>query len=217
MDATGFAWVRGCLNAGEAASLAEALGPCEGAGRRGLLAHPDVASLASAPRILRHIQPILGHRPLPVRAIYFDKSPDRNWLVTWHQDVSVAVCGRIELPGYGPWSEKDGIPHVQPPVQVLEQMVTLRIHLDPADGRNGALRVIPGSHVLGRLCADRIHHLRTTVPEHLCVASVGDALLMRPLLLHSSSRSTERRRRRILHIEYAGCSLPPPLAWHGTA
>jgi ectoine hydroxylase-related dioxygenase (phytanoyl-CoA dioxygenase family) len=155
--------------------------------------------------------------PLPVRAIYFDKSPAANWSVPWHQDLTVAVRARVDLPGFGPWSTKDGIPHVQPPIDLLERMLTLRIHLDDADRSNGALRVLPGSHRLGRLTADAIEALRIEYPEVLCTAAAGDALLMRPLLLHASRRSTSVRNRRVLHIEYAGFALPSGLRWHEDA
>ena len=121
------------------------------------------------------------------------------------------------MPGFGPWSTKDGIPHVQAPAELLEQMLTLRLQLDDADASNGALRVLPGSHRFGRLSADRIQQLRREQPDFLCAVSAGDALLMRPLLLHASSRSAHPRHRRVLHIEYAGFNLPAELEWHEAA
>src|SRR5205809_630917 len=96
---------------------------------------------------------------------------------------------KADAPGFGPWSVKDGVPHVQPPVHLLEQMLTTRLHLDDCDETNGALRVLPGSHRLGRLSGERIRQLRGRHPDHVCHLSAGDALLMRPLLLHASSRS----------------------------
>ena len=93
-------------------------------------------------------------------------------------------------------------------------MLTLRLHLDDADETNGALRVLPGSHRQGRLSAERIREMRDQQSEFLCAVSAGDALLMRPLLLHSSGRSTSARHRRVLHIEYAAFTLTPGLNWH---
>jgi ectoine hydroxylase-related dioxygenase (phytanoyl-CoA dioxygenase family) len=154
---------------------------------------------------------------MPVRAIYFDKSAEANWLVPWHQDLTIAVRDAAEVPGFGPWSTKDGIPHVQPPAELLERMLTVRLHLDDADATNGALRVLPGSHRFGRLPPERIKELRGEQPEFLCASRAGDALLMRPLLLHASSRSTSPRHRRILHIEYAAFDLPKELRWHEAA
>jgi ectoine hydroxylase-related dioxygenase (phytanoyl-CoA dioxygenase family) len=159
----------------------------------------------------------LPSEPLPVRAIYFDKSPETNWLVPWHQDLSLALRARAEVPGFGPWSTKDGIPHVQPPAELLQQMLTVRLHLDDADESNGALRVLPGSHRFGRLSAQRIQQRRTEQSDLFCTVAAGDALLMRPLLLHASSRSTSARHRRVLHIEYAGFTLPDELNWHEAA
>jgi ectoine hydroxylase-related dioxygenase (phytanoyl-CoA dioxygenase family) len=126
----------------------------------------------------------------------------------------LAVKERVEVSGWGPWSSKEGVPHVQPPVALLEPMLTVRLHLDDADEANGALRVLAGTHRLGRLDAENIAKCRETHAEVICDAQTGDALLMRPLLLHASSRSTSERRRRVLHIEFASIELPEPLEWH---
>ena len=213
----GFAVVPRVLDADEQRELLATLGPASGAGRRGLLALPAVAELARSPRLLGVVRPHLPSEPFPVRAIYFDKSPETNWLVPWHQDLSLALRASAEVTGFGPWSTKDGIPHVQPPVEVLQQMLTVRLHFDDADESNGALRVLPGSHRLGRLSAQRIQQVRSERSDFLCSVSAGDALLMRPLLLHASSRSTSAQHRRVLHIEYAAFTLPEELNWHEAA
>ncbi len=205
------------LSAEQQRDLLNALGPVPSAGRRGMLASPPVSALANSPALLGIVRERLGDIAQPVRAILFDKSPGANWLVPWHQDLSIAVVARVEVPGVGPWSMKDSIPHVQPPVAVLDQMLTLRLHLDDCDETNGALQVIPGSHRLGRLDAQQIRELRESRPAELCRARAGDALLMRPLLLHASGHSQSDRHRRVLHIEYAACTLPEPLRWHEAA
>jgi len=217
MERDGFAMIPDVLNDDERAGLIDLLGHVNGAGRRGLLAEPEVKKLAWSPRLIDLVRPHLSTNPLPIRAIYFDKSPNANWLVPWHQDLTIAVQATADAPGFGPWSEKDGIPHVQPPAELLEQMLTIRLHLDAADESNGALRVIPGSHRQGRLSAEHIQEIRRRHTGIVCAATTGGALLMRPLLLHASSRSTSPRHRRILHIEYAGFALPPELAWHEAA
>jgi Phytanoyl-CoA dioxygenase (PhyH) len=194
--------------------LVSSLGVATGAGRRGMLSQPVVYDLVTSEPILRVVSPLLPGSPRPVRGIYFDKSPSANWLVAWHQDLTITVTHQEEVPGFGPWSKKDGLIHVQPPVEVLQSMITLRLHLDDTDEANGALRVLPGSHTHGRLAAADIARLREATPEVTCCASRGDALLMRPLLLHASGRSTSERHRRILHIEYAGCDLPQGLRWN---
>lgn len=211
---SGFALMPGVMDDAKQQALRLALGEVAGAGRRGLLGLPAVSALACSERWLGIVRPHLPAEPRPVRAIYFDKSAEANWGVAWHQDLTIAVQTRIETPGFGPWSVKEGVPHVQPPVELLERMLTIRLHLDDADGTNGALRVLPGSHRFGRLSAGRIQELRGLEDGFLCEAVAGDALLMRPLLLHASGRSTSPRHRRVLHIEYAGFALPDPLRWH---
>lgn len=213
----GFVVASGVIDADEQRELRAVLGTMGQPGRRGLLTEPAIAAWAWSARLLDLVRPHLRSKPLPVRGIYFDKSPEANWLVPWHQDLTVAVRERIDVPGFGPWSIKDGLPHVQPPVELLQQMVTVRLHLDSADETNGALRVLPGSHRMGRWPAARIQALRARQPEYLCSLSAGDALLMRPLLLHASSRSTSPGRRRVLHVEYAGFELPAGLQWHEAA
>jgi Phytanoyl-CoA dioxygenase (PhyH) len=214
IDPDGFALSPSLISGEKAWALVDALGEVSGAGRRGMLQHPVVADFSRSEVVLRLLRPHLALEPRPVRAIYFDKSQEANWLVPWHQDLTIAVEKHRDVEGFGPWSMKDGVPHVQPPIPLLEGMIALRLHLDDADEENGALKVLPGSHRLGRLSAADIERCRTQTPQHLCRAKAGDALLMRPLLLHASGKSTSPRRRRILHLEYAGVDLPPELSWH---
>ena len=149
----------------------------------------------------------------PARSILFDKTPEENWSVPWHQDLTIAVQEHCDVEGYHPWSEKDGHPHVQPPSTVLQQMVTLRIHLDQTDHANGALYVIPDSHQHGKLHSSEVPKL-SKEKSHCCECQPGDVLAMSPLILHSSHRSTNPSRRRIIHFEYAhrDC-LSPALRW----
>jgi ectoine hydroxylase-related dioxygenase (phytanoyl-CoA dioxygenase family) len=162
-------------------------------------------------------RPYLDGPPVPVRGILFDKSPDANWLVPWHQDLTIAVRERFEAEGFSAWSKKDGIPHVQPPVALLEQMLTIRLHLDGADETNGALRIISGTHRLGKLSAGEAASARAERSEHVCCVQAGDAVLMRPLVLHASSKARSPKHRRVLHLEYAGFDLPVAMAWHSAA
>lgn len=215
----GFSIARQVLDADTRQALLDVLGPVHGAGRRGLLKVPEVARLAHSSLLLDLIRPHLSpaHPPVPVRAIFFDKSPEANWLVPWHQDLTLAVKERSDVPGFGPWSTKEGVPHVQPPVELLEQMLTLRLHFDETTAANGALQVLPGSHQSGRLSTEQLQQLRRDIPAFLCTAAPGDALLMRPLLAHASARATVPGHRRVLHLEYAGFSLPAGLDWQETA
>lgn len=213
----GFALAPAVLDPEEIAQWIDDLGPVTGAGRRGLLSISAVAALARSEKILKLLRPHFPAKPRAVRGIYFDKLPHTNWLVAWHQDLSIAVNSVSEIPGFGPWSVKEGVPHVQPPADLLDQMLTIRLHLDNTDESNGALRVLPGSHQHGRLSAGQIHALRQTETEHVCRARAGDALLLRPLLLHASGRSSTERHRRVIHLEYAGFDLPEGLRWHENA
>ena len=158
----------------------------------------------------------------PVCGILFDKiagATGASWKVPFHQDLSIAVREHpaLPIPGYEIWSVKDGVVHTQPPVSVLTRLVTVRLHLDPCDDQNGALRVLPGSHRSGRLSAGAVLACRRDTPEVLCPVLAGGAFVFRPLLLHASSAATQAgARRRVLHIEYAPVylSLPVGIAWH---
>lgn len=151
-----------------------------------------------------------------VRILYFDKPPEQTWSLPWHKDLTIAVEPPNMLPAgrpKGSWTKltrKAGVPHVEADEAVLSQMLTLRIHLDPADEENGALWVIPGSHHTGKT-------LGLTAGERTRIdAAAGDVLLMRPLLAHSSGRSAEasNRHRRILHLEFNGVrELPHGFRW----
>ena len=139
---------------------------------------------------------------IPVRAILFDKREGENWPVAWHQDLTIAVTEKREVDGYGPWSVKHGVPHVQPPAAILEQMVTLRLHLDDTPAENGALLVSPSTHLNGRLPQHSISS-DSVDPVIACECQAGDIVMMRPLLLHASKRSEKLTRRRVVHVDFA--------------
>jgi ectoine hydroxylase-related dioxygenase (phytanoyl-CoA dioxygenase family) len=183
-------------------------------GARNLLDDGHIAGLASAPTLRQFAHAILGESCFAVRALFFDKTPDANWKVVWHQDLTIATQRRAELPGYGPWTDKAGVPHVQPPVDVLEQMLAIRVHLDPCSAENGPVRVIDGTHRFGRLAPDVIDRIRADRLESVCLVAEGALLAFRPLLLHASSPATRPAHRRVIHIEYAAQSLASPLVWH---
>jgi ectoine hydroxylase-related dioxygenase (phytanoyl-CoA dioxygenase family) len=169
-----------------------------------------IAQLTSEPAIVGLLSPGLS----PVRTILFDKTPEENWPVSWHQDLSVAVVERVPVEGYSAWTVKNGVPHVQPPLPVMEGMVTVRLHLDDTPAENGALRVVPRSHLRGRIPSDEIM-TAVGAGQVTCECQAGDVLLMKPLLLHASSRSREAGHRRVIHIEYARRQLlSSSLRWH---
>jgi len=163
--------------------------------------------LISSNQILETAQQYLDGKPQFVRAILFNKTAENNWLVTWHQDKTIAVSDKFELVGWGPWTVKDGIHHVQPPLEVLNNMVTFRIHLDDTNKNNGCLKLIANSHLHGVMTHTEIQGYIEDKPVISCSAKAGSALVMRPHLLHASSKAISPSQRRVLHIEYSGYQL----------
>ena len=212
----GYALVPNALHSAEVDALLEVTAPLrvEGAaGARNLLDVEAIQTLARSPQIRALVEPILGPDCFAVRGIYFDKTAGANWKVPYHQDLSIAVETKREFAGYGPWSVKAGVVHVQPPTEILENMVTLRLHLDTCNAANGALRVLPASHEAGKLGAPAIARWREEGGEIVCALPRGGALLMRPLLLHASSPAHAPTHRRVIHLEWAAQELPGGLNW----
>lgn len=173
---------------------------------------PELIPLALKPDVAELVSQVLGPRAGLVRGLFFDKPPERTWALPWHKDLSIAARPQGPAsPRYSPVRLKAGVPHLEPPVEVLERMLTLRIHLDPATESNGPLEVWPRSHTTGK----------TLVLEHgppvTILSAAGDVLVMRPLLAHASglSHSSASMHRRVLHLEFAaGDPLPDGYAWH---
>jgi hypothetical protein len=157
------------------------------------------------------IRDYAGEDYFVVKSIYFDKPGGSNWFVAWHQDLTIAVDKRLECAGFSGWTSKQGAFSVQPPAEVLESVFTFRIHLDDTDGENGALRVIPGSHRKGVIRTDG---RESGAPdERVCAVKKGGVMIMKPLLLHASSRVMNNRQRRVIHIEFCNRQLPYELNW----
>ena len=225
VEENGFAICDGVLSTREVGRLLGAIERLDDAGavrkRGGVFAvrnlldiSEEVRELANSAVIDALIEPVLGPEFFPARGILFDKIPDANWKVPWHQDVTIAVCERVEADGFGSWSVKADVLHVQPPASVLERMISVRIHLDPCGESNGALRVIPGSHRRGRIPENEIEAIRLGGSEQICAVKAGGVLLMRPLLLHASSPSLVPDHRRVIHIDFASVQLPNGMRWY---
>lgn len=146
------------------------------------------------------------------KAIYFDKPPDADWYVTWHQDTTIHVKEKIETEGFSGWTKKEGYYGVVPPVEVLQNTVTLRIHLDDTNEHNGALKVIQGSHNK-RLRPEEIQLISQNNIPLSCDVLTGGIHLMKPLLLHSSAKTHDPRHRRVVHLEFTTSDLPNGLEW----
>lgn len=207
VEKDGYAVVPGVLNAQEVALNIRKLRTStlrrSRAGMRHLMANPDVTTLASDPRLLSIASEILETEAFPFRATLFDKSAGANWLVVWHQDTALPLRSRHEAPGWGPWSVKEGIIYAHAPTQALDKVIALRLHFDDSTAQNGPLRVIPGTHKLGVLSDAEVLELSTKQSAVDCIAPQAAILAMRPLLIHSSSKSQNESPRRVLHIEYA--------------
>lgn len=154
---------------------------------------------------------LLGDKYFVVKSIYFDKPQTSNWYVSYHQDLTISVDKKLSLSGFDFWTVKQNQFAVQPPLEILQNVVTVRIHLDDTDENNGALKVIPKSHVKGIYRPETIDW--TIENEVSCNVSNGGIMLMKPLLLHSSGRTTNNRQRRVIHIEFSNQELPTELNW----
>jgi ectoine hydroxylase-related dioxygenase (phytanoyl-CoA dioxygenase family) len=207
VDKNGYAIIPAVLPRDDIASLLQHLSEAQvrrtRAGARHLMAQPSIAALAHDSRLLNLAREILNGDAVPFRVTLFDKSPDANWLVVWHQDTALPLTQRGEIAGWGPWSVKEGIHYAHAPAHALERVVALRLHLDDSTAHNGPLRVIPGTHRRGVLSDDAVAQLAPQSSPADCFVPQGGVLAMHPLLIHSSSKSQSDAPRRVLHIEYA--------------
>lgn len=157
------------------------------------------------------ITDFFGNDYFVVKSIYFDKPKQSNWFVSYHQDLTISVDRKLSLEGFGPWTVKQDQFAVQPPLEMLEKGFTIRIHLDDTTEENGALKIIPRSHLKGVYRPETIDW--TIEEEFSCDVPAGGIMIMKPLLLHSSSRTTNGNRRRVVHVEFSNRELPKELNW----
>lgn len=172
---------------------------------------PEIKSLVSNDNVKAIIRELFGEKYFVVKSIYFDKPETSNWYVAYHQDLTISVDKKLEMQGFGPWTTKKNQFAVQPPLPVLENIYTIRIHLDDTDENNGALKVVPGSHTKGIYRPETIDWNVET--EEICKVEKGGIMIMKPLTLHGSNRTTDGRRRRVIHIEFSDMELPEELNW----
>lgn len=158
---------------------------------------------------------ILGASAKPVRAILFNKSPETNWALAWHQDRTICVKGRRETTDFGNWTIKSGLIHVAPPFDLLTRMVTLRAHLDDVPATNAPLLIAPGSHLHGRVAVNEIDKIIALCGIAGCEAEAGDIWLYSTPILHASEKAVIPASRRVLQVDYAAVELPGDLEWLG--
>lgn len=174
---------------------------------------PATRILAAKASVRGFASAVLGDNAFAVRALFFDKVPDANWSLSWHQDKVIAVKARRDVPGFVAWTRKAGVWQVQPPAEVLARMVAIRVHLDDCGPDNGPLRVLPGSHRLGWL-DDDLDQWKRRVAEVVCTVRCGGIVAICPLTIHASAASRMAGNRRVIHIEYAAAGLPGGLEWN---
>jgi ectoine hydroxylase-related dioxygenase (phytanoyl-CoA dioxygenase family) len=202
----GFAILPGVLRPAETVAILMALADLQSdrsrAGIRHVLKHPAVRTIANDSRLLDLARSLLGQTAFPFRATLFDKSPESNWLVAWHQDTALPLREKIEVSGWGPYSTKDGIQYAHAPASALNHVLALRLHLDDSTEANGPLRVLPGTHRLGVLAGKEVERVATERQPVECHVGKGGIIAMKPLIVHASSKSRSEMPRRVLHIEY---------------
>lgn len=214
----GFEIIESFLTEDELLELSRDLEPLSLASRSGGIRNIEkkskvVNAVVLSSRVLREASNYLDEPVKFVRAILFDKTPLNNWFVAWHQDKTVSVSHKFVQEGWEPWSVKDGVLHVQPPETVLNQMVTFRIHLEDSNLENGCLKIIPNSHSQGLLSQCSIKEFVDSCESINCDVKRGSAIVMRPHLLHSSSKAIAPSRRPVLHLEFSSYELPEGVGW----
>lgn len=172
---------------------------------------PSIAHFAFNEKLVNMIAKEFGSGFFVVKSIYFDKPETSNWFVSYHQDLTISVNRKIEVDGFGFWTKKQNQYAVQPPLSILQDNFTVRIHLDKTSEENGALKVVPGSHLKGVYRPETIDW--NVEKEVSCNVEKGGIMIMKPLLLHSSGRTTNGSKRRVIHIEFSRSHLPKGLRW----
>lgn len=172
---------------------------------------PDTFDLIFNDRLRTVIKEVSGDDFFVVKSIYFDKPEASNWYVAYHQDLTISVDRKIDIANFGPWTTKQNQFAVQPPTTILENITTIRIHLDDTDEHNGALRVVPESHLKKIYRPETINWEEEN--EVSCSVKQGGLMLMKPLTLHSSGRTINNKKRRVIHIELSNVELPDALQW----
>jgi len=215
IDERGYALVPDVWSAREVLALLVSLADLSSrpgrAGVRHVLHHPVVSVIAHDRRLLEMAQGALGENAFPFRATLFDKSPDSNWLVSWHQDTALPLVEKIETPGWGPWSIKEGFDYAHAPAYALNKVLALRLHFDDCTSVNGPLKVLSGTHRMGVLTDEDVARVAAELEPVECLIAKGGIVAMRPLIIHASSKASNKTQspRRVLHIEYAEPGIVP--------
>jgi ectoine hydroxylase-related dioxygenase (phytanoyl-CoA dioxygenase family) len=172
---------------------------------------PAISPFIFTTRLCDIISHLFGKDYFLVKSIYFDKPEQSNWFVAYHQDLTISVDQKKPIEGFDQWTVKNDQFAVQPPVELLENIFTIRIHLDDTDENNGALKIVPGSHQKGIYRPETIDWSQEK--EIVCKVPQGGIMIMQPLLLHASNRTVNNNKRRVIHLEFSDQPLPGGLQW----
>lgn len=180
--------------------------------REFLIDNPEIRENIFTKKLIRIIEKISQKCDKSIKSIYFDKPTNANWIVNWHQDLTINLINKKEIEGFKNWRIKGERIVVQPSKEILENIFTIRIHLDNCTKENGALRVIENSHIKGIIEIKEWINNKKGV-EKICEIKKGGILIMKPLILHSSRRTENEKNRRVIHIEFTDKELPMGLNW----
>ncbi len=76
---------------------------------------PGISKLIFNDTLTSVIDHLFGNDYFVVKSIYFDKPELSNWFVAFHQDLTISVDKKLDLPGYNAWTNKHNQFAVQPP------------------------------------------------------------------------------------------------------
>jgi hypothetical protein len=223
LQESGFAIIDNVFTEDEVAAIIETINNIDTSGpafrktsdlfaiRRFVKEVPAISPFIFTSRLRTIIDQLFGADYFLVKSIYFDKPEQSNWFVAYHQDLTISVDQKKQVAGFDQWTVKNDQFAVQPPVALLENIFTIRIHLDDTDENNGALKIVPGSHRKGIYRPETIDW--TTEKEKICSVPRGGIMIMQPLLLHASNRTVNNNKRRVIHLEFSNQLLPDGLQW----
>jgi hypothetical protein len=215
LDRDGFVLLPGLFDPPELTACERLLPRSAGSAGVRIFGNPELEQWLLNGPLSTVVDSVSPSKARPIRAILFNKTSEANWALGWHQDRTIAVRQRASVPAFNHWTSKSGVAHVEPPFDMMENMITARIHIDPVDGANAPLLVAPGSHRLGRIAEKDISSIVERCGTFACLASRGDVWMYRTAILHASERYRGNRARRVLQVDFSAAELPEPLEWLG--
>src|SRR5690348_4761902 len=96
VEAHGYALIHRCVSEETIEALETAL-DTHRHGIRNLLSNAIVRAIAGSDEVRRSVASVLGADCFAVRGIFFNKSAEANWKVTWHQDCVIAVREKLHI------------------------------------------------------------------------------------------------------------------------